>query len=268
MLTAWQKQLIDEIIERHSKFYQDSSRGGFTGSSKIQDFTEVEKAYFTSNFSLSKLTGVADQLVLNTVLLDKTKYNFAVYILSNEIFQFPVTTISNGKTSFQLASEIIFEMNNGYFGNLLFLLFKRGYKVQEQDHIFVKTIYSKIASQEHLVVWCRIRFAELLNDAELYEIASIKEKILLTIVSFKMKKPVGIHYPNLLGVANNAFLHYRDNGDILLKAMKHYKIYEDIIKRDQKKTFKYRLEDFQLYKPVQDNIFKEIILKIFPELNE
>ncbi|MEI9946328.1 MAG: hypothetical protein WDN26_19170 [Chitinophagaceae bacterium] len=43
------------------------------------------------------------------------------------------------------------------------------------------------------------------------------KKVLFSILSFKMKKPVGINYPNLLGIANNAIQHYRENGDILIK---------------------------------------------------
>ena len=267
MLTVWQKQTIDDIIERLTGFFQDSSRGGFSGSNKIQEFTEAEKTYFNSRFSLVKLVGVSEETLLNTVLTDKTKYYFANFLLANDIFSFSVSHSLNGKTCFQLASQQVFEVVNGYNGNLLLLLFKRGYRIQESDHNFTKILFTQIASQEQLINWCKIRFALLLDDPALYEIASHQEKILLTIVSFKMKKPVGIHYPNLLGVANNAFLHYRDNGDILLKAMKHYNVYDEIIKRDQKKTFKYRLEEFQLYKPVQDTIFNGIVLKIFPELN-
>jgi len=266
MLTVWQKQTIDGIIERLTGFYQDSSRGGFSGSNKISEFTESEKTYFNSKFSLTKLVGVSEDTLLNAVLTDKTKYYFATFLLANDIFSFSVSHTLNGKTCFQLASELVFETVKG-FDNLLLLLFKRGYRIQESDHNFTKNLFTQIASQDQLVNWCRIRFALLLNDPALYEIASHHEKVLLTIVSFKMKKPVGIHYPNLLGVANNAFLHYRDNGDILLKAMKYYNVYDEIIKRDQKKTFKYRLEEFQLYKPVQDTIFNGIILKIFPELN-
>lgn len=266
MLTVWQKQTIDEIIERLNGFFEDSSRGGFSGSNKISEFTESEKAYFNSKFSLSTLVGVSEDILFNAVLTDNTKYNFATFLLTNDIFAFSVSNTIKNKTCFQLASEILFSMADKYYQNILLLLFKRGYKVQESDHNYVKSLYAQIASQEQLVIWCKIRFALLLNEPALYEIASIKEKVLLTIVSFKMKKPVGIHYPNLLGVANNAFLHYRDNGDILLKAMKHYNVYDELIKRDQKKTFKYRLEDFQLYKPVQDSIFNEIVFKIFPEL--
>jgi hypothetical protein len=110
------------------------------------------------------------------------------------------------------------------------------------------------------------RFVVLLNDAVLIEKAFQERNSLLTIVSFKLKKPVGINYPNLLGVANNAFLHYRAHGDILLHAMKHYGVYEEVLKRDQKKSFTYRLEDFQRYKPIQDPMFAEIAHKVFPEL--
>ena len=116
------------------------------------------------------------------------------------------------------------------------------------------------------MIWCIARFAYLLDNSELLEKALQDENTLLTIVSFKLKKPVGINYPNLLGVANNAFLHYRANGDILLHAMKHYGVYEETLKRDQKKTFRYRIDDFQKYKPIHNSSFNEFVYKILPEL--
>lgn len=267
MLTSWQQQTIDTTIEKLIAFYEDSSKGYFSGSTKIEEYTKEERAYFDSRFSLKELVKTEDETLINKILEDPQKMNFAAYLLRTSSFQVYVNALYNNKTAFEQLVSIALKSNDRYsLSNYLLHLYKRGYRAKETDGLFIKSIFHNLNSQEGLVIWCISRFAYILDSFELLEKALQKENALLTIVSFKLKKPVGIHYPNLLGVANNAFLHYRENGDILLHAMKQYRVYEEILKRDQKKTFKYKLEDFQKYKPIQDSNFNEIVYKIFPEL--
>lgn len=266
MPTPWRKQQIDEIIERIRQFYIDSSKGSFKDSDKLDDFTDDDRQYFNSQFSLLQLVGGPADAILNTVLADPAKYYFAIFILKNGLFSFPVSYSQDGVTAFQLMAGLVFSGHSNSYGIGLIFLFIRCYKVQHADAAFVTKLYSAISSEKELESWCFIRFALLLDDAELLEVAFQKHMPLFTIVSFKMKKPIGIRYPNLLGVANSAFLHYRSHGDILLKAMQRYGVYDQVVKRDRKNTFKYRLDDFELYKPVQDTAFNSLVFKIFPEL--
>ncbi|RYE33251.1 MAG: hypothetical protein EOP48_30810 [Sphingobacteriales bacterium] len=264
--TPWRKQQIEDIIDRMNHFYVDSSRTTFKDADKLDDFTEDDKLYFNSLFSLPHIIGGEPDAILNTVLSDASKYHFAIFMLRNGIFAFPVSYTKQGVTAFQLMARFVFLGNSTFHGHGLLFLFGRGYKIQQSDIEFVSKLFNVISSEDQLSHWCIIRFALLLNDPDLLEAALMHHMSLFTIVSFKMKKPVGIRYPNLLGVANNAFLHYRSHGDILLKAMKHYGVYEEVIKRDRKNTFQYRMEDFELYKPVQEAAFNDIVFKIFPEL--
>jgi hypothetical protein len=267
MLTSWQRQAIDSTIEKLKAFYEDSSKGYFSGANKIEEYTTEERVYFDNHFSLKDLIKADEEIVLNKILDDPQKINFALYLLRSSSFSVHVNALNDGKSVFEQLVSSVFKSKERYsISNSLLHLYQRGYRAKETDGLFIKSSYQSINSQEGLVIWCIARFAYLLNDSDLLEKALNDENTLLTIVSFKLKKPVGINYPNLLGVANNAFLHYRANGDILLHAMKHYDVYDETLNRDQKKTFRYRLEDFQKYKPIQNTSFNEIVYKIFPEL--
>ena len=266
MLTSWQKQIIEELVEKVTNFYHDSSKGYFSGTNKIEEFNIEQRNYFNSLLSLSKFVGAEESIILNSIL-EQGKFGFAVYILRSGAFDIEVNSVTNYKSCFQLLVEQSNSLNgsdwNGYFFEALY---KKGYSTKESDMLYIKEAYKSIDSQNKLVEWCIARFVLILNEKDMIAEALKRQKELLTIVSFKMKKPVGIHYPNLLGISNNAFLHYRIHGDVLLHAMKYYGIYEDVIKKDHKNSFQYRLNEFLEYKPIQDLAFNEIVFKIFPEL--
>jgi hypothetical protein len=267
MLTPWQKQAIDKTIEKLIAFYHDSSKGYFSGSNKIEEYSKEERSYFDQNFSLTELVGANEDYLLNQTFEDSSKLNFALYLLRTSAFSVNVNNTYKEKSIFEQVISIAISSSDQYaIVDALLNLYRKGYVTKESDVEFTKQLYNKIDSQEKLIIWCLARFVVLLNDVVLIEKAFLERNSLLTIVSFKLKKPVGINYPNLLGVANNAFLHYRAHGDVLLQAMKHYGVYDEVLKRDQKKSFTYRLEDFQRYKPIQDPVFVEIAYKVFPEL--
>lgn len=146
------------------------------------------------------------------------------------------------------------------------MLYKRGYESKDCDEKYLRDVYKNLPTQSSFASWCIARFTYLLNDYEKFEKVYRNDKVLFTILSFKLKKPVGINYPNLLGIANNAIQHYRDNGDIIIKAMHKYEVYEEILSRDKKKVFQEKKADFDKFKPIQDRHFQEIITTLFPEL--
>ena len=106
-----------------------------------------------------------------------------------------------------------------------------------------------------------------LNDAEKIKLALRRLKPLFVLVSLSVGRPVFFNFSNLLGVLNNAIDHYREEGDIILKAIKVYKREGEISKLDaRKKCFKRKTEIYQDNKPIQDKNFVEIVKIIFPEL--
>ena len=145
--------------------------------------------------------------------------------------------------------------------------FKRGYINIKKDDIFLVDFYkNKISNQQMLELWCLARICYKLNNHDKIEKAFSKDRVILSILSFKQGKPVGFNYPNLLGVANNAIQHYREQGDLILRSMKTFNVYDDIKIRDKKGTFKLKEQDFEKFKPIQDIDFDEIAYEIFPEL--
>lgn len=266
MLSQWATEQLDELVQKVKLYYHSNERGYFSGANKIEDLIGEKKDYFLEKLSLSKLTGLNDPLSI-AAILQKGKLYFANYLLNSSIYEFDVNAREEGRTAFELLIKLSIEKDDLLTGSsMLKYLFMRGYDCSNSDLDLLKIMYKEINSQQMMEFWCLARFSLLLDEASLIAKAFEKQNILFTIISFKLKKPVGINYPNLLGIANNAFLHYRAYGEILIHAMKVYNVYDLIIEKDRKKTFKYRLDDYHEIKPIQDTSFNDIIFKIFPEL--
>jgi len=125
-----------------------------------------------------------------------------------------------------------------------------------------------LKNEYQCLAWSLARFAYKLNDASLIEKAFLYHMPLLTIASFKMGRPFGINYHNLLGIANNALQHYHSNIELIIHAMETYDVFYNIEKRDHKKTFKQRMEDYYETMPAQDPDIAQVAFLLFPELSE
>ena len=127
MLTSWQKQIIEELVEKVTNFYHDSSKGYFSGANKIEEFNIEQRNYFNSLLSLSKFVGAEESIILNSIL-EQGKFGFAVYILRSGAFDIEVNSVTNYKSCFQLLVEQSNSLNgsdwNGYFFEALY---KKGY---------------------------------------------------------------------------------------------------------------------------------------------
>lgn len=268
MLGHWRKVNIDEYISNLADFYNDSSKGSIRTSNTIETLNQEETDYLNENINLEKLIGVEKKFILSKVLSDKSKFNFGRHLLTSLSIELEVNSIDEtNKSIFQLLIENTENALDYFFLDEILFLYKRGFIHTKVDETFLIDFYkNKIKSERHLELWCLARVCYKLHNHDKIEKAFSKQKIILTILSFKQGKPIGINYPNLLGVANNAIQYYREQGDLLLAAMKHYKVYSDIISRDFKGSFKLKEQDFHKFKPIQDTDFNEILYEIFPEL--
>ncbi len=269
MIGNWRKNTLDEYIFNLKDYYNNCESQSFRLSDKVQELTLEEKTYVNSNINFQEITGFDKDEFLNSVLRLSEKYNFAKHLLLSDNIDIEVNNILDNKSTFIYLVTLLISKTEGLYSisYLILQLYKRGYSSKECDEKFLKEIYKDLPTKDAFTFWCTVRFAYILNDAKKIEKAFRNEKVLFTILSFKLKKPVGINYPNLLGIANNAIQHYRDNGDILIKAMNHFGVYKEIIERDKKRVFQEKKSDFEKYKPIQDKEFLEIILMIFPELS-
>lgn len=268
MIGYWQKISLDEYFDNLKDYYTNCEKSSFRLSNKVQELTQEEKNYVNSNVNLEGITGFGKEQLLNLLLRLPDKYNFARHLILSDNIELKVNSILDGKSTFIYILDLIKTNTDDVYSvqHMLLELYKRGYQSKECDGTFLKEIYKELPSNDAFELWCTARFAYILNDHKKFEKVCRNEKVLFTILSFKQKKPVGINYPNLLGIANNAIQHYRDNGDILVKAMHYYGVYKEIIERDKKRVFQEKKADFEKYKPIQDKEFLEIILTVFPEL--
>lgn len=178
----------------------------------------------------------------------------------------------NEKTDFILLAEKYFDEENEYpeasIGNLQ-ILFERGYKLKEEDNIFILKNYNEFAkkSNENFGKWTLLRCIEKLNDTEKIVLVLKRVKVLFVILSLKFGKPIHFKFPNLLGTLNNAFDYYPQEGDLMLKAIKIYDREKEIAKLDERKgVFKRKIANYQKNKPIQNDNFVKNMEIIFPEL--
>ncbi len=268
MLGHWRKINIDDYISHLAEFYGDCSKPNFRTAGTVDTVNQEEALYLNANINLEKLVGVEKKYILNKVLVDRTKFNFAKHILTSLNISLEVNSIdASGKSTFQLFFENAEALNEYYFRHQIIYLYKRGYKHVQSDETYLKDVYkNKFKNQQHFEMWCSARICFKLNDFEKIEMAFAKDRTILTILSFKQGKPVGFNYSNLLEVANNAMKNYREHGDLILYAMKYYNAYSNIKERDKKGTFSLKEQDFYTNKPIQDREFNEIVYEIFSEL--
>lgn len=268
MIGNWRKINIDEYIENLKGFYSDSSKGSFRSTSIVDSLNQEEIIYLNQNLHLDQLVGVEKKYILNKLLQDKTKYNFVKYILITSSIELEVNNVDEtNKSLFELLIESMISANEPYNHYQFVLLYNRGYINTKLDEDFLINFYkTKITSQQIFELWCMARVCYKLNNQDKIEKAFHKDRVILSLLSFKQGRPVGFNFPNLLGVANNAIKHYREQGDLILYAMRYYKVYEDIKQRDKKGSFRQKESDFKEFKPIQDVEFNEIAYEIFPEL--
>lgn len=268
MVEHWRKINIDDYISNLAGFYLDCSKGHFRTANTVETLNQEERNYLNHNVNLEKIVGIEKKFILNKVFSDKSKFNFARHLLTSINIDLEVNAIDEtNKSIFQLLIENAENTPDYFYHYLVIFLYKRGFRNTKTDEAFLIDFYkNKIKSEKLFELWCLARICYKLNNHDKIEKAFSKDKVILSIISFKQGKPVGFNYPNLLGVANNAIQHYRQQGDLLLTAMKKYNVYYDIVTRDKKGTFKLKEQDFIKFKPIQDTDFNQIVYEIFPEL--
>lgn len=266
----WKKQNIDNFIVELEKYYIDSSAEYCVGQGIVDKLNKEEVEYLNENLNLSKIVGVERNDILNCLLKDKEKNKFTELLLKSTNINLDVNNISNSnKSTFILLTENYFKESSYLIKWLIKNLFERGYTIKKQDEIFITELYKGLQSQDQFENWTILRFAVKLNNKEQIRLAFDKLHILFVILSLKLNKPIHFSFPNLLGVLNNAFNsnNYKENGDVILKAIEVYSRKTTIQELDSRKgNFKKKLSDYEQNKPIQNKEFEEIIKIVFPEL--
>lgn len=264
----WKKQSIDGFLEGIRKYYLDCSELTFPHDGVVQKINKEESMYLNQNLKLSEIVAVNSNVILNETLKDRGKNNFSNYILRSKIIDLEVNHIDNdGKTVFIRLIENYFTEKDSYLLYSVMLLLERDYDVKIEDVKFITELYKKIKSQEQLEVWALLRFAVKLKNKEKFSLAYKKQKELFVVLSLKLGKPIYFNLPNLLGIMNNALQFYRENGDIILKAVNYYEREEKLKQLDYKNgNYRRKRLEFDTNKPIQNKEFEDLVLELFPEL--
>jgi hypothetical protein len=268
-MDQWKKQSIDNFIIEIENYYLDCSSDYFQNMGIVDKINIEEARYLNDKLDLSKIVGVHFNLILNETLKNKSKNKFSYFLLRSKNISLEVNSLDETKkTVFIRLAENYFFDNGGFLLHLINELFKRNYIIKNEDILFVKDLYKNgLNSQDDFEKWSLLRFAVKLNDAEKFEKAYQKSKELFVILSLKFNKPIHFNFPNLLGILNNAIQHYRENGDIILKAMEVYDRKNKIQELDNRKgNLKRKIVEYQQNKPIQDKKFVDIVEILFPEL--
>lgn len=269
MISTYRKEQIVLYAEHFSEFFKHPVKPSFYGSNALDNLFPEEKEYFESVVA-KNLNNIFDlQKWLNDSLTDTERVNFVLFLLTNKTFTPDLNVSTETDTVFSyLVKALMKKKDKKDFMQYIHCLYKKGYQSKPADLLYLRNSYAVLKNEYECLAWSLARFAYKLNNADLIKKAFDFHMPLLTIASFKMRRPFGINYPNLLGIANSALQNYRSQIELIIHAMETYDVFYDIEKRDHKKTFKQRMEDYYITMPPQDPDIAEVAFLLFPELSE
>lgn len=263
------KEQLENTAEEFCNFFHNPVKPRFSGSGNLDNLPEEERQFIKKFIEIKLKHPIAPTEWLAKCLNSKDLNYLALYLISSNTFAPDLSIEVNGNTAFTLTVKHGLNLKDKRdFMYLLQTLYNKGYKSKPADLVYLKDSYDYLKNEYQCLAWSLARFVNKLNDASLIQKAFEHHMPLLTIASFKMRRPFGINYHNLLGVANNALQHYRSHIELIIHAMQTYDVLYDIERRDHKNTFKQRMEDFKETMPVQDPDIAEVVFILFPELNE
>ncbi|MFV0572296.1 MAG: hypothetical protein ACK5M1_07695 [Xanthomarina gelatinilytica] len=264
----WKEELYKAFLKEFPEYYEDSSADYFPSGNLPSKLTLGELKKLHEDINIAELVGCEKHLVLHKLLNDKSKDKFTFYLLNRLELDCEVNSYDKEKNTVFIKIAKRYFDSEEYFGQYyISTLLKRGYKIKEEDKQFVLDLYQEKKSERDFKKWTILRYATKLNDLNKFEIAMSKTSELNTILSFKMKRPIGFNFPNLLGVAVNAIIYYRESGDIILKSIDRFNQTNKINTLDKRKnTFKRKRQEYIENRPIQDKEFEKVAIELFSEL--
>lgn len=263
-------ELIDNFIQELELFYDNPvDYRGFNGNllSRLQ---KDELEYLNRNLELGKTVGCQKANILNTLINDKSKDKFTFFILFAKEIKIEVNHYNKTKSTNFIDLSKRFFFDDCWNSYMIMALLDRGYKIKADDDKFTLALYKEgfVKSNEDYRKWTALRLAVKLKENRKIEKAYVKIHELYTILSFKEKKPRGSNLSSLLEIAINAIQNYKEDGDIILKAIQVYDVEGEIYRldRNNRRTFPRKKADYLKNHPHQDKEFDKIVKQLFPEL--
>jgi len=223
---------------------------------KIQTTEEIQLLNIELQFS-SKESFLVD------LFRNYAKPNFLKYICDNDNIHFSVQNlVIDGLTIFQF----ILKHGGTNYRPLLANIFRKGYKLTEQDERYLHDLLLDPSNKEQIEKWGLIKaYSRLVSKRLAYDIDKI-DKIIFSILSLELDRVIGFGFKNLKEVTNNFFEYHADFGDIYLHAMRVFKRFDNLKTSDKSNKMKNKIDRFKSNSPRQKTEHNELFYEIFTEL--
>lgn len=145
-------------------------------------------------------------------------------------------------------------------------LFKRGYQLTNEDHVFLETWADQDiekSKNKQVYLWC-----DQLEDRGLVDDVFNHSIILFIIESARNGKIVGFNYKpeEWIAFANNAAHHHGEYWDYIELAFKRFGLWNKLIALDKKGTFQNKVQQCYEQIPMQSYDVDEVIKELFDDL--
>lgn len=251
----------------------------------IQDFisffsgTEVKNSPYHRPREFSKEAHQYINISLDYVFTEKfgeNKIPFFNYIIAHSskykdvlrmIFENPYLELLLNEIDIKNRSLFIEVIESDYHNkaSLLELIFDRGYQSTDRDHFYIDNEIienPKLNASQYesiLIGYCFI----MIKRKENYILLNSIYRELCVLLSAKFNRIVYFRFPNFLQVANNALEHYKEFGNLFLRA---FQIYGQFPELESKPSFEKKILKLQGEAVPQTNQYNSLLQEVFPEL--
>jgi competence CoiA-like predicted nuclease len=254
------KVKIDDVLAVLRKFYANDILFPFkeTFLDTIETEDEIKELNNELKFSTEKTSFISE------LFFKREKPFFLAFICQHDVIEVDTSKIFfNGKS---IIEELI-TLQYVDFRNYSSLLFRKGYKLTKDDEDILFGLSKDISDKENYSKWAFLYFLSSISKKEFAtEIKMIDYKILNPILSLKKKFVIGANFENIKQVCNNVFEYHKAFGDLFIKALKTYNIYDKLLSEDKKGKLKEKINKYYIENPGQETKYNEIIFDLFPEL--
>lgn len=237
--------------------------------------------YIKDNLGIDELIGCPYDQIFHQLLKKPDKHHFfskiftGKEVLGENIFDFALNSRDEHSNTLLInllntyMSQKTMEHTEIHWYYIKHLL-SSDYKIQAEDEKFSEDLYKEVKGDyKEEKNWVQLRaiiksqdlkasHKEILNDQYVNRLCCLS--------SLKMRKNIGIGFPNLLSTVNLVFTSYKKSGDIMLRAIQAYGLEKQLLNEDKKGTFKRLKTEFLEDKPKQDEGFEKLAIVLFPDL--
>ncbi|WP_158276213.1 DUF6035 family protein [Brumimicrobium oceani] len=206
---------------------------------------------------LNEKLGISDKPAIAQWLKKLKSYPFLVFILRCKEIDLNVNLPFGDESCFKIMKLNKFPNRE----NIMKWLLKRGCILTDED----KKSYAD--EDEMYEIWVYKMAEKIKVDTEIDMLFDYKNKRLVFIIeSIKQGKILNSGLNNWIAFGNNLIQYYYEYWEYIENALKHYGIWEIIIKADSKGTFDNKLKILRLDYPKQRVSFRVVFDKLYPEL--